>query len=177
MSGSDHPDNRVRSILFVCTGNICRSPLAEYLFRDYAEKQGDASRFDIGSAGTLALEGNRATREAVAAGRLRGIDLEPHRARGVNDSLMSSADHILVMTQAHHDWLCTRYPGLENKIYLAMLFPRRLRRRFSGRIDVPDPIGESVEYYLKVLDMLVPVLPEIHRGALRRIESEGRDSG
>lgn len=157
---------KITSVLFVCTGNICRSPLAEYLFRDYVENQGKGGRFNIGSAGTFALNGNRATFEAVEAGRRRGLDLSRHRAREVNGALMSAADHVLVMTRAHHDWLCTRYPGLENKVYLAMLFPRRLEGGGRGKADVPDPIGESVDYYLKVLEMLEPVLPNIYRGAL-----------
>lgn len=157
---------KITSILFVCTGNICRSPLAEYFFRDYVEKRGDGGRFNISSAGTFALNGNRATYEAREAGRLRGLDLEPHRAREINGALLSGADHVLVMTRSHRDWLCRHYPGQENKIYLAMLFPHRLEGESPEMTDVPDPIGESVEYYLRVLEMLEPVLPDIYRGAL-----------
>ncbi|RJQ48112.1 MAG: low molecular weight protein arginine phosphatase [Gaiellales bacterium] len=160
-----------RNILFVCTGNICRSPLAEYFFRDYVEKRGQGGRFQIGSAGTYALDGNRATYEAIEAGRSRGLDLTPHRAREVNGGLMSSADLVLAMTRSHHDWLSTRYPGLENKIYLTMLFPRRYDGRGPGRIDVPDPIGESVEHYLQVLAMLEPALPKICQGILEEDHS------
>lgn len=164
-SSIQNPSSRIR-LTFVCTGNICRSPLAEYLFRDFTGKQGNARRFEIDSAGTHAMDGNHATYEAMEAGRRRGLDLRPHRAREIDGGIMTAADLVLVMTRAHHDWLCARYPGLENKIYLAMLYPGRLTGRDRGNVDVPDPIGESVEYYLKVLDMLEPVLPEIHRGAL-----------
>ncbi|MHB0914204.1 MAG: arsenate reductase/protein-tyrosine-phosphatase family protein [Thermoleophilia bacterium] len=154
------------SILFVCTGNICRSPLAEYFFSDYVEKQGASDRFDISSAGTFALRGNRATYEALEAGRRRGLDLRPHRARPVDQALLSRTDHILVMTRSHHDWLCRHYPGLENKIYLAKLFPRRLSGEPPEITDVPDPYGESVGYYLEVLEMLEPVLPKLFRDAI-----------
>lgn len=157
----------IRSVLFICTGNICRSPLAEYFFSDYVEKQGAGDRFDISSAGTYAIDGNRATYEALEAGRRRGLDLTPHRARPVNGSLLSAADHVLVMTQSHHDWLCRHYPGLENKIYLAKLFPSHLSGEPPEITDVPDPYGESVGYYLEVLKMLEPVLPKLFRDTIR----------
>lgn len=163
--------DNVRSILFVCTGNICRSPLAEYLFRDHVEKLNDSGRFRIGSAGTYALNGNRATPEAMEAGRMWGIDLSPHRAREVNGALLAASDFVLVMTRGHRDWLLQQYPAYENKIYLAMLFPRKLAGEASGSADVPDPIGESVDYYLEVLEMLEPVLPEIYSGALEEGDS------
>jgi protein-tyrosine-phosphatase len=160
-----------RSVLFVCTGNICRSPLAEYFFRDYVTKKGDGKRFDISSAGTYAFDGNHATLEAIEAGRQWGLDLRSHYARAVNGAIMSSSDYILVMTQAHRNWLLHQHPGYENKIYLTRLFPRHLSGEPKVKTDVPDPIGESVGFYLKVLEMLEPVLPVIYQTALEEGQS------
>jgi len=163
---SKKTDSR-KSVLYVCTGNICRSPLAEAQLRDYARKQGVDSRIDVGSAGTHAWDGNPATREAHEAARLWGLDLSTHRAREVRRSIVDSADCILAMTQRHYQWLRREFPASENKIYLALLFPRRLDGESPETTDVPDPIGESVEFYVNVLEMLRPVLPDILDAVLK----------
>ena len=155
------------SILFVCTGNICRSPLAEALLRDYAVKRGREDRLAVSSAGIHAGDGNPATAEAREAARRWGLDLARHRAREVRRSIIDGADFILAMTKRHHDWLVQAFPESKNKIYLALLFPRGLDGRPPAGTDVPDPIGESVGFYLDVLELLQPVLPKILSGALR----------
>lgn len=154
------------SILFVCTGNICRSPLAEAQLKDYARRHGLAPRFEVSSAGIHALAGYGATYEAQAAGRRHDLDLAAHRARQVDDALMVENDFVLGMTQRQHGWLRREFPQYKNKIYLALLFPRQLAGERPDETDVPDPIGESVEFYIKVLEMLGPALPDITRGAL-----------
>lgn len=159
--------NNRTSILFVCTGNICRSPLAEAQLEDYAQKQGLAGRLDISSAGTHAWDGNPATREAREAAELNGLDLSRHRAREVKRSIMDDSDYVLAMTQRHHKWLRGEFPEHENKIYLALLFPRQPEGESPDVTDVPDPIGESVEFYLQVLEMLRPALPEILGAVLK----------
>ncbi len=159
-------ENRKRTLLFVCTGNICRSPLAEVLLRDYLERRGLQERFRVGSAGTYALFGNPATREAQRAALSRGLDLSAHRAREVSRSLMQEADFVLGMTRAHCLELRREFPDCKNKIYLALSFPRRFSAAEREGIDVPDPMGLSEEYYAEVLAMLEPALPRIVAGML-----------
>jgi protein-tyrosine-phosphatase len=154
------------AILFVCTGNICRSPLAEALLRDYAQKQGYGHRLAVSSAGTHAWDGNPATAEACAAGSKWGLDLTHHRAREVRRSLIDGSDIVLAMTRRHHDNLVRTFPQSKNKIYLALLFPHGFDGKPTANTDIPDPIGESVEFYLDVLEMLKPALPVILSGAL-----------
>jgi protein-tyrosine phosphatase len=85
----------VKSLLFVCAGNICRSPIAEALFRSLVASRPALANLEIGSAGTIALENNAATEEAVAAARQEfGVDLASHRARHVQGL---DADLILTM--------------------------------------------------------------------------------
>jgi len=159
-------NRRPVSILFVCTGNICRSPLAEALLREYAASRGIGDRLRVGSAGTHAWEGNAATREAMRAGQEWGLDLSNHRAREVRRSIMDGSDIVLAMTRRHLECLAREVPERENTIYLALLYPRRMDENPVAAIDVPDPIGESVGFYIDVLKMLEPVLPAIVRGAL-----------
>ncbi|MDD3717559.1 MAG: hypothetical protein PHP28_02710 [Actinomycetota bacterium] len=90
-------------ILFVCTGNICRSPMAEALFqsrliKDYPEIAADAL---VHSAGISAIEGNPSTSSAVQAMDLWGIDLEPHRASELTPGILLEADVILAMAREH----------------------------------------------------------------------------
>ena len=110
MTGEIH---RPVSILFVCTGNICRSPLAEALLRDYAVKQGMADRLKVSSAGTHAWDGNPATGEAMRSRRRKcGLDLSGHRAREVRRSIMDDTDIVLAMTrQASSNGLRPDVPG------------------------------------------------------------------
>lgn len=155
------------SVLFVCTGNICRSPLAEVLFADYVRRRGLADHFDTSSAGTYALNGNPATGEAQRAARQWGLDLSSHRAREVRKSIMDDSDYVFGMTRGHCLELARDYPEYENKIYLALLFPGRFSRHQPEGIDVPDPIGQSVDYYTEVLDMLSPALPRMLDGIMK----------
>jgi protein-tyrosine-phosphatase len=160
------------SVLFVCTGNICRSPLAEALLKDYASRKGQLARLKIGSAGTFALSGNPATREAQRAARRRGLDLSGHRAREVSRGILEDADFILGMTRAHCLQLEREFPQFANKIYLALSFPRRYSRDKPEDIDVPDPMGLPVDYYEQVLEMLEPALPRMLESLLEEESSE-----
>lgn len=155
------------SILYVCTGNICRSPLGEAQLRDYAASRGLEERLAVSSAGTHAWDGNPATSEAIIAAARHGLDLAGHRAREVRRSIIDDADIILAMTQQHYNFLLHSFPESKNKLYLALLFSRGLEGQPQAATDVRDPIGESVGFYLDVLEMLKPTLPGILSGALR----------
>jgi protein-tyrosine-phosphatase len=88
------------NLLFVCTGNTCRSPLAEALARAEAARRG-WSGLAVGSAGLAAAAGEPATRQAVAVAEREGVDLAPHRSRPLTPDLAEWADLILGMGPAH----------------------------------------------------------------------------
>lgn len=89
----------VLRVLFLCTGNTCRSPMAAGALR--MELGDEAARVDISSAGTAAREGQPATPEAIAVAGADGVDLGAHRSRRVTAALVRGADLVLVMESAH----------------------------------------------------------------------------
>ena len=117
--------------LMVCTGNLCRSPMAEALARDYAARR--SIPLEGRSASVMGLNGNPAHRNTVAGMKEVDLDLSTHRAQPVTDELVAWADYILVMEIGHASALRDRHPGSEDKIMMLGTFGRTL--------EIPDPIG------------------------------------
>lgn len=95
------------NLLFVCTGNICRSPMAEGLAREAVRRgyPARAAEVSVGSAGVAGLDGEPATAEAVAAMGARGIDISAHRARSTSRDILGRADLVLAMEESHRRYL------------------------------------------------------------------------
>jgi len=131
-------------VLVVCTGNTCRSPMAQVLLqRRLADRLGcgiedlaEAGAMVI-SAGVAAHEGAAASAEAVEAMQARGLDLSHHDSRPLSDVLVRFADLILTMTRGHRDAILSRWPEVGNKTHLVCL----------DGTDVDDPIGGDVAIY------------------------------
>jgi protein-tyrosine phosphatase len=131
-------------ILFLCTGNTCRSPLAEGLCKKrLAGRLGCAVEelpqrgFVVLSAGLAAMMGGEATPEAVEAARELGTDLSGHRSRPASADLIHQADLVVAMTRSHLAALTDQYPRLEAQVRLLSL---------NGE-DITDPIGGEQEVY------------------------------
>jgi protein-tyrosine phosphatase len=109
----------MKRILFVCTGNICRSPMAEVLLRDAL--QGDpqlrSEGIEVRSAGTSGLEGAPATKLAVEAMKHLGLNLCGHRGRQLTRELVDWADCLLTMEARQRDWIRQVYPDATTKIF------------------------------------------------------------
>jgi protein-tyrosine-phosphatase len=138
----------VNRILFVCTGNTCRSPMAEAITRARVPA-GWRDDLDTRSAGTHALEDQLASALAIDVLREIGIDLSDHRARRLSKSLIDSADLIVVMTDEHKDSVVRIAPGSEAKV---LILGELDRERSSP--DIEDPIGGGREDYLRTRDEL-----------------------
>ncbi len=122
-------------LLFVCTGNTCRSPMAAAL-----AKQIFGGHTEISSAGTDAWEDSAASSEAVAVLRERGLDLTGHCSSRVSRELIAGADWVIPMTKAHELRLKALFPEYRRKIVRLGEWSERPR-------DVQDPWGRSLEEY------------------------------
>ncbi len=138
-------------VLFVCMGNICRSPLAEGVFRHLAEDSGLSDRFDVDSAGTYGYHSDQgADRRATQTAHHHGIDIRPHRARAVEPSDFEEFDYIYVMDR-------------QNYADLMLLCPREHKGKVSrllsaapqlGIDEVPDPYYGRGDGFEEVFAMI-----------------------
>ncbi len=142
----------MRDLVFVCTGNICRSPMAEYLFRDMF--LADHENWRVCSAGVAASYGIPASRFAIKALDECGIDLTPHRSQPVIPQMASTADLLVVMTRGHRAQILELYPSAAHKAILLLPFQSQ-----ASELDLIDPIGLSFDVYRYVRDAIRGALP------------------
>lgn len=126
-------------IVFVCTGNICRSPIAEYVMR---HRLGDRTQWGVASAGVFATEGAPASQGAVQALADSNIDASQHRSQMLTDELVESATLLAVMTDNHKRQVLSYFPNAESKVYCLTEFGVG-----TSAEDVADPIGQSLSVY------------------------------
>ncbi|GAB4242836.1 MAG: hypothetical protein OHK005_06820 [Candidatus Methylacidiphilales bacterium] len=139
----------MKRILFVCTGNICRSPMAEGLLRQMAKEQNLA--IETFSAGIGAVGGQPPSAHAVAAMRELGIDISSLRSKFLTQDLVDQADRILVMTYGHLDSVLMLYPSAAEKTFLLREFEPGLQ---TYEREVDDPIGQGPEVYRECRDQI-----------------------
>jgi RpiB/LacA/LacB family sugar-phosphate isomerase len=138
----------MKTILFVCTGNVCRSPMAEGLFRRAAAGRGD---FKVLSAGLGAGEGEPPSPNAVRVMQELGIDISGTRSRPLTAEMVREADYIFPMTHGHADTLVVLYRQAVEKIFLLREFDDTLE---TFEKDIRDPIGGSYEVYQHCRDQI-----------------------
>ena len=140
-------------VLFVCSGNICRSPMAEAYLRHRASEL-DLPDLVSESAGTLGIVGAPASPEAVAAMSEIGIDLTPHRSRGLDRKILKRAGIIVAMGPDHVAELSGRFrapPGTER--WLLRAFENGPQPQPDAE-ELADPIGQPIEFYRRQLALL-----------------------
>src|SRR2546421_9778528 len=125
----------MKTILFVCTGNICRSPMAEGLFRKAVKGRKD---FRVISAGVGAVEGMPPSEHAVHGLKELGIDISRQRSRMLTGDVAYEADFLFGMTHSHVDAVTLLYPQAAEKTFLLREFDETLD---NYEADISDPIG------------------------------------
>lgn len=133
-------------ILFVCTGNSCRSVMAEYLLKDMLKKAGHEDNVQVLSAGTGVFVRSSASAETLTVLRKDGIDAHGHQSQPVSGVLIKKSDLILVMTRGHRQQVLERVPEVEKRVYLLKEFAS-LPVAHDYDLDIPDPIGKPAEAY------------------------------
>jgi protein-tyrosine phosphatase len=130
-------------ILFVCTANICRSPVAEVLLRAKLAAAGLAD-WTVSSAGTWAEKNHTAAPFSIALMAARGLDIQAHRSQPVTEPLMQQVDLLLCLETGHAKTLQAAYPAQRDKIYT-------IRQMANKRGSVRDPYGGSQRQYERMV--------------------------
>jgi len=143
-------------ILFVCTGNTCRSPMAQGLFRkNLAEKlhsrldEFDKLGYKVDSAGIVNTLSGQPTVEAINACAARGVDITGHRSRMITEQLLSESDLIFVMSHSHRDHVIACNAEAEDKCFL-----------LAGNMEINDPLGRPQKVYNDCADIIEKAVKE-----------------
>ena len=145
----------MKSVLFVCTGNICRSPIAEGLFRRLLGNRRD---IEIASAGVHAVRGQPPSLYAVQVCEADGVDIRDLRSQPLTAALVERATHIFAMTGAHLETIQILFPHGAEKSFLLREFEEPNTTVWR---DVPDPIGLGREVYEDCARTIKNALPSV----------------
>ena len=157
----------MRHILFVCTANQCRSPMAAGLFQRQIEQAGEAERWQIASAGTWAENQRTATTFARTTMTERNIDISGHRSRLLDGDLLRGVDVILVMTRHHREAICAEFPEVADRTLM-------MSQLIGQTFDIVDPVQGTLDDYRRCATDLQQILRD---GYPRLIELADRVAG
>ncbi|MEK7389796.1 MAG: low molecular weight protein arginine phosphatase [Elusimicrobiota bacterium] len=149
-----------KKILFVCTGNICRSAMAEHLLRSWSDRRGLG--LEVRSCGTAAESWYEVPEHARRSLALEGVTDFTHRPQLVTRDVLRWADVVLVMTKGHREYILGLYPEFTEKTRLL-----RAEAGF-GPQDVSDPMGYAEDVYARCLGIIKESLEALLRAQWRR---------
>lgn len=149
------------NLVFVCTGNTCRSPMAEFIFKAYLKSQKAFSKFTVLSAGVYAADGDPMSDYAAAACSALGVTAENHKARSVTVDLVQNADAIVCMTEQHRAAL------VASNAYIFACGDGKERiigtaSELVGK-DIPDPYGQDIEVYYKTAKSIAEMCEPLYK--------------
>ena len=144
---------RAPTVLMICTGNICRSPMAEWLLRTRLTRECLTDQIQVHSSGTHGIDGSPASAYAITALHRMGIDIRGHRARTVTQQTVDEANLLLAMTHGHVSFIEQHFRRTESKLYL-------LSEMIGQDFDVDDPYGGTETEYAQCAHQLSNIVEQ-----------------
>ena len=145
-----------KKVLFVCTANVCRSPMAEHLFARAIEQSEISQNIVSTSAGLSAMDGDKASQNSIDACEELGVDITDHRSTGLSRTTLQEASVVFCMTESHR--------ALINMYFeLPQGYPIYLMREFieGESKELPDPYGQDIDVYRQCRDRMLECMPSL----------------
>lgn len=144
-------ESKMPSILFVCTGNQFRSPIAAEAFRSLVLNDGRNTQWQVKSAGTWTTSGKYVLHKAVEVARTFGLNIEGHLTRALDKAMLEEFDIVLVMTTGHKESIQVDFPFARKKVHL-------ISQVLEGiEYDIPDPAAANGETYEIIRDLVTMI--------------------